>query len=123
MASPAIAGELSPYGRLWRAFQQEIRRQVCECNAIAEDALWTLLSTADGSDRITVASAKRNDDRVECSLDAVLGFIHCMLGGGAKATTFRLRCADGLLLDGDHACTIAQASSFVLSQLVGGEDV
>jgi hypothetical protein len=122
MASPAIAGELSPYGRLWREFQQEIRRQVCECNAVAEDALWTLLPTGDGSDRITVASSRRNDDRVECSLDAVLGFIDCMHGGGAKGTTFRFRCADGLLLDGDHARTIAQASSFVLGHLVGGED-
>ena len=121
MASPAIAGELSPYARLWREFQQEIRRQVCECNAVAEDALWTLLSTRDSSDRIIVVSAKRNGDRVECSLDAVRGVIHCTLGGRSKARTFRLRCAGGVLLDGDHARTIAQASSFVLGHLVGGE--
>ena len=122
MASPAIAGELNPYGRLWRAFQDEIRRQVCECNAVAEDALWKLVSMGDGSDRITIASAQRDDDRVECSLDAVLGVIQCMHGAKPKATTFRFRCADGVLLDGDQTCTIAQASSFVLGHLVEGDD-
>lgn len=122
MASAAIAGEQSPYTNLWREFRQEIRRQVSECNVVAGDALWAFLSTDDGSHRITVVSVERNDDCVVCSLDAVLGLINCTHGEPAKATTFRLRCADNLLLNGDRMCTIPQASSFVLDHLIGGEE-
>lgn len=121
MASPAIANEPSPYAKLWREFRQEIRRQVCECNAIAGDALWKLLSGGNGGERIAIASAKRPGHRVECSLDAVLGFINCVLHGNAKAVRFR--CVGGLLQEGERACTVVQATALVLDHLVGREEL
>lgn len=123
MASPAIASERIPYAKLWQEFEQEIRRQVRECNLVADDALWTLLCAGDGSDRITIASAKRADDRIECSLDAALGFINCTLGRRPKSLTLGIRCLEGRLVDGDCVCTASQAASFVLDHLVGSEEV
>jgi hypothetical protein len=121
MASPAIASEPSPYANLWREFRQQIRRQVCECNAIAGDALWTLLSSGNGGERFAIVSAKRPARRLECSLDAVLGFINCALHGRAKAVRFR--CVGGLLQDGERACTVVQATALVLDHLVGSEEL
>lgn len=122
MASPAIVTEGRPYAKFWREFQAEVRRQVNECNTVAGDALWILGAAAEGGERITVASVKREEDRVECALDEVLGLINCTHDTRGLATTFRLRCADGLFVNGENARTVEEASAFVLGQLVGGEE-
>ena len=102
----------------WERFQSEVELRVRECNAIAGEPLWVMSGMSAPIRRLTVASATRPGNRMDCSFEIGRGILVCAPGPGVRAKRLRFRFTEGVLLLDGREYSIDEALRLVLDELV-----
>jgi hypothetical protein len=106
----------------WEQFQREVEIRVRECNTLADEPLWVVSGAGGPLRRLTVQSAARSGDRIDCSFDAQRGILVCSPGPDVRARRLQFRLSNGRLsLDG-REYRIEEALRLVLDELVCVDD-
>ena len=99
------------------SFEEELERQVRECNALAGETLWQVVRTGDPL-RIAVERFACPGDRLVCSFSEDLSVLACIPGPGVRARPLRFRCVDGTFIRQGRRSDLEGAASMVLDELV-----
>jgi hypothetical protein len=106
----------------WARFTAELAARVQESNIVSESLLW-ILDRGDGPPaRVTVESASRPADRIDCSFDSERGTITCVPGPAVPATARAFRCEGGRMRLASRKYTPESAAADVLDALVWADD-
>jgi hypothetical protein len=102
----------------WEEFRRGVEHCVRECNAIADERLWVISATRAPLRRLTVESATRSGDRIECSFDVERGILTCLPGPAVHGESLQFQWNDGKLLRDGREYAVEEALRLVLDELV-----
>ncbi len=109
----------------WERFQRLAELRVREGNLVAGEPLWEIVRASGSPPRLTIRSTTCPTDFSECSLDPESGVLTCRPGPAIDAGVLRWQLLEGTsdtLRGCDQDCTVDQAVTWILDELVWIED-
>jgi hypothetical protein len=106
----------------WNLFQAELAARVGECNAIADEPLWTVSAAGDPIYQIVVARRGIPGERVECVFHAAAGVLICTPGPAVNARPLQFEYGPETWTVNGCACSPEEAIRLVLDELVTSDE-
>lgn len=112
-----ISDQLAPL-EFWNRFRRDAEQRVEECNIIAGEPLWKAVASAEPNLRLTIQSASRSADRIDCAFDPDAAVLTCIPGPDLRGRTRHFRWTGETLRRGGSEFTHAELLALILDELI-----